>query len=1119
MPRKPLLARLAALAVLAILTSPLHAATSPDPKTPAAPAAKPTGKAAAKPAMDKKADPREDLWSGLELRSIGPAITSGRIIDVAVDPSDSTHWVIATAAGGVWTTNNAGITFTPRFDDQGSFSIGCVTFAPSDPMIVWAGSGENNAQRVVAYGDGVYKSIDGGKTWKNMGLKDSQHIGKILVDPRDANIVWVAAQGPLWNGGGDRGLYKTIDGGKSWAKVLEISENTGVSDIAFDPRDPDVVYATAWQRRRHVWTMISGGPESAVYKTTDGGKSFRKIMTGLPKVELGRVALAVSPIDPNVVYAIVEAAQGKGGFFRSSDRGESWEKQSDYATSGNYYQELFADPQRFDRVYAVDVFLHVTDDGGASFRELGEPGKHTDNHVLWLDPKNRDHYIDGCDGGLYETYDGAKTWKFFANLPVTQFYKVATDDSLPFYRVYGGTQDNMSLGGPSRTKSSGGIVNSDWLAMTTGDGFQARAEPGHPNVVYAESQYGGLARVDLETQEETNIAPLPEPGEDPSRWNWDAPYIISPHAPTRLYFASQRVYRSDDRGDTWTPISADLSRQLDRDQLPVMGKIQRADAVGKNGSTSFYGNIVALAESRLVEGLLYVGTDDGLIQVSEDTGKSWRKIDSFPGVPERAYVRRAEPSRHSADVVYAAFDNHEMGDFKPYLLKSSDRGRTWSSIAATLPEHGTVYSFVEDPIDPKLLFVGTEFGLFCSQDGGASWFQLKGGLPTIQVRDLTIQERDDDLVLATFGRGFYILDDLAPLRFAIAHPLDAEATLFPVRPALAFVPMQPFGYPKTGFMGASFYSAENPPQGAVVTIDLKADLVGKQKARNKREEELEKAGKPVPYPTPAELEAEAREEAPAYFLVVKDGKGEVVRRVEVPTTKGIHRVAWDLTYPPADPVALHGPENPNVYTYFPQGAMAAPGTYAVTLEKRVEGHTTTVAGPEKLEVRAAAATLLTAPDRAALDQFLRDATALHRAALGASGLVGETLGRLALIKKAIDASRAADPKLADEARALQQRVQALQVELDGDRALARRNYPTAPALVDRSGYLVNAQWTSTSAPTASSRHQYDLASAELTKVLAELRPLVEKDLPALDSKLDAVGAPWTPGRVPVWPRR
>jgi len=1099
--------------VLTKLRLPLYAALLLCLAAPAV--AKP--KAATKAPEAPQADPREELWSGLELRPIGPAVTSGRVVDVAVDPTNAQHWLAAAAAGGVWSTDNAGNTWTPVFGGEGSFSIGCVTFAPSDPMIAWVGTGENNAQRVVNYGDGVYKSIDGGKTWTKMGLEHSEHIGKILVDPRDSNVVWVAAQGPLWAPGGDRGLYKTTDGGKSWAQVLAISENTGVTDIAFDPRNPDVVYAAAWQRRRHVWTAISGGPESALYKTTDGGKSFRKLNRGLPTVDLGRIGLAVSPVDPDIVYAIIEAADGKGGFFRSTDRGESWEKRSSHTTSGNYYTEIFADPSRLDRVYSMNVFLMVTDDGGSSFHELGEPNKHVDNHVIWADPAKRDHYVVGCDGGLYESWDGAKSWRFVANLPVTQFYKVALDDSLPFYRVYGGTQDNFTLGGPSRTLAAEGILNSDWELLTTGDGFQPRVEPGNPDIAYALVQYGVLLRVDRRTHEETYIQPVEDPGEPPLKWNWDSPFIISPHSPTRLYFAAQRIYRSDDRGDHWQPISPDLTRQLDRNQLPVFGKIQNADAVGKDGSTSAYGNLVALAESPKVEGLLYAGSDDGLVQVSEDGGANWRRIESFPGVPERSYVRKLEPSAHDADTVYAAFDNHKMGDFKPYLLVSHDRGRSWSSIAANLPERGTVYVVKEDPVDPDLLFVGAEFGLWASQNRGGSWFRLKGGLPTVQVRDLAIQQRENDLVLATFGRGFWVLDDITPLRFAAQHPLDAEATIFPVRPALGYIEYQKLGYRGKGFQGDGMFAAPNPPFGAVFTVDVKDDLLSLKKARQKREKDAEKAGKTPPYPTHAEFRAEDAEEAPAYFLVVRDDGGEVVRRIEAPTTKGIHRVAWDLRYPASNPAQLEPPKIVNAYSFVPQGPMAAPGRYTVSLERRQLGVTAQVAGPVPFEVQPLAATTLTAPDRQALAAFLRQASALERAALGTSELVDKTLERVALVEKAIDDSTASDSSLGDEARRIQRELEKLKIELDGDRAVARRNDPVAPSLVDRAGYIVAVQWASTSAPTGTSRRQYELASQGLTDLLARLRPLVEHDLPALEQRLDAVAAPWTPGRIPAWP--
>ncbi len=1064
-----------------------------------------------------KEDPREELWAGLELRSLGPAVTSGRVVDLAVDPGDDRHWLVAAASGGVWSTGNAGTTWTPVFDREASSSIGCVTFSPSDPMIAWVGTGENNALRSVGYGDGVHKSIDGGATWTRVGLERSGHIGKILVDPRDPDVVWVAAQGPLWSSGGDRGLYKTTDGGRSWAQVLAISDETGVSDIAFDPRDPDVVYAAAWQRRRHVWTVISGGPESALYKTTDGGATFRRLTRGLPSVDLGRIGLAVSPIDPDVVYATLEAADDEGGFFRSNNRGESWEKRSDHTTPSLYYAEIFADPHRFDRVYSMDVRLQVTDDGGASFRPLGASNKHVDDHVIWIDPARVDHYLVGGDGGLYESMDGAATWRFLANLPVTQLYKVTVDDSRPFYRVYGGTQDNFTLGGPSRTTTVEGVLNSDWELLTDGDGFQPRVEPGNPDIAYAMVQYGVLLRIDRRTHEETWVQPLEDPGEPPLRWNWDSPFVISPHSPTRLYFAAQRVFRSDDRGDHWQSISPDLTRQLDRNLLPVFGTVQHADAVGKHDWTSPYGTLVALAESPRVEGLLYTGSDDGLVQVSEDGGASWRCIGTFPGVPERSHVRKLEPSAHDPDMVYAAFDNHKSGDFKPYLLVSRDRGRSWSSIAANLPERGTVYVVVEDPVDPDLLFVGTELGLWASQDRGGSWFRLRGGLPTVQVRDLAIQARESDLVLATFGRGFWVLDDLSPLRFAARRSLDAESTIFPVRPALGYVPRRRLGFPGKGFQGDSFFVAPNPPFGAVFTMHVKQDLLSLAQARRQREEEAAASGTTVGYPTHADLRAEAAEEPPTHVLVIHDAGGEVVRRLAAPTSAGIHRVAWDLRYPAPDPAQLESPHDGSTGWQAPHGPMAAPGSYTVLLERRRLGVTTVVAGPVAFEVEPLAATSLTAPDRQVLVAFLRQASALQRAVLGTSALVGQTLERVALVKRAIDDSTSSDASLGDEARRIQRELEQLQTELDGDRAVARRNHPVPPSLIDRAGYIVEVQWTSTSAPTGTSRRQYELASQGLAELLARLRPLIEHDLPALERHLDAVAAPWTPWRIPTWP--
>ncbi|HYH46830.1 MAG TPA: glycosyl hydrolase, partial [Thermoanaerobaculia bacterium] len=530
----------AALAALLLLPAlPAHAA--------------PARKDESKKAKNAKKEPKELLsaatFSGLTLRGIGPAMTSGRIIDLAVHPTRKTTYFVAVASGGVWKTEDAGVTFEPVFDGEGSYSIGCVTIDPVNPQIVWVGTGENNGQRSVSYGDGVYKSVDGGKSWQNVGLKDSGHIGKIVVDPRDSDVVWVAAQGPLWSAGGDRGLYKSVDGGKTWKASLKISENTGVTDVVIDPRNPDLLHAAAWQRRRHVWTLIGGGPESALYRSVDGGANWSKVTAGLPTEEMGRIGLAVSPADPDVVYAMIEAARSAGGTFRSNDRGASWEKRGSQLSSGPmYYQEIFPDPEDVDRLYSMDVWLQVSEDGGKTFANLGEKDKHVDNHAMWIDPDNTDHLLVGCDGGLYESFDRGVDWHFKPNLPVTQFYRVAADNAAPFYNVYGGTQDNFSLGGPARSRNQHGITNADWFVTWGGDGFETQVDPKDPNIVYAQSQYGVLVRLDRQSGETVLLQPQPGRGEGALRYNWDAPLLISPHSHTRLYHAANRLFRSDDRG-------------------------------------------------------------------------------------------------------------------------------------------------------------------------------------------------------------------------------------------------------------------------------------------------------------------------------------------------------------------------------------------------------------------------------------------------------------------------------------------------------------------------------------------------------------------------------------------
>ncbi|MBO0699783.1 MAG: hypothetical protein J2P46_15405, partial [Zavarzinella sp.] len=731
---------------------------------------------------DAKTAAKSHPMAGLRLRAIGPAVMSGRVVGFAVHPNDRSQYYVAVASGGVWKTTNAGVTWTPVFDNEGSYSIGCVTLDPKNPNVVWVGTGENNSQRSVGYGDGVYKSVDGGRTWQNVGLKASEHIGKIVIDPRDSDTVYVAAQGPLWGPGGDRGLYKTTDGGKTWNKILNISDNTGVTDLVQDPRNPDVMLAASYQRRRHVYTIVNGGPESAIHRTTDGGKTWTKVRSGLPGGDLGRIGLAFAPTDPDTVYAMVEAAEKQGGLFRSTDRGVTWEKRNQYDEQGQYYAHVVVDPVNKDRVYVMNVRILVSDDGGRTLSPLPEHAKHVDSHEIWIDPKNTNYYLVGCDGGIYESYDRGANWRHMSNLPVTQFYDLAVDQTdTPFYKVYGGTQDNNTLGGPVRNMSLHGLTNQDWSVMVGGDGFQCQVDPKDPNVIYAEFQYGGLVRYDWRTGQRVSIQPKPAPSEPPLRWNWDSPLLVSPHQNTRLYFCANRVYRSDDRGDSWKSVSGDLSRQIDRDTLPVFGKIQPPEAVFKHGSTSFYGNITAFAESPKKEGVLYAGTDDGLIQVTTDGGKDWTKADKFPGVPDMTFVARVVASQHDSDTVYAAFDNHKNADFAPYLLKSTDAGKSWTSIAGDLPARGSVLAFAEDHVNPKLLFCGTEFGLYFTVDGGQKWHRLKSGLPTVAVKDLGIQRAMNDLVVATFGRGFYVFDDYSPLREATSETFEKPATIFPVR--------------------------------------------------------------------------------------------------------------------------------------------------------------------------------------------------------------------------------------------------------------------------------------------------------------------------------------------------
>ena len=1067
-------------------------------------------------------------FNGLRLRGIGPAFTSGRVVGFAVDPENSQRYFVAAASGGVWRTINDGTSWTPVFDTQGSYSIGTVVIDPKNPSVVWVGTGENNDQRSVSYGDGVYKSEDGGKTWRNVGLKQSEHIARIVIDPRDSNVVYVAAPGPLWKGGGDRGLYKTTDGGKNWTSLIKVGEYTGVADVILDQRNPDILLAATHQRERKYYTLIHGGPESALWRSTDAGKTWAKVTTGMPTGELGRIGLAYAPSSPSIIYAQIEAGEGRGGLYRSTDNGVTWEKRNSSDSQGQYYAHVVVDPANPERVYIMNVNISVSNDGGRTLATLPTRNKHVDNHEIWIDPKDNNRYLVGCDGGVYETFDKGENWIFKANLPIPQFYDVAVDNAEPFYNVYGGTQDNFSFGCPARTRNAVGITNSDCFVTHGGDGFYTRADPKDPNTIYATMQNGGLVRFDRRTGERVAIQPQPGKDDPPMRWNWDAPLMISPHSNTRIYIGAQRLYRSDDRGDNWRAVSPDLTRQLDRNKLPVMGKVWGVDAVAKNVSTALYGNISAIAESPKQEGLIYAGTDDGLVQVTEDGGKTWRKTDKIPGVPENSYVQRIVASQTDVGTAYVIFENHQNGDFKPYILKTADRGKGWASISGNLPENGAVYALAEDAVNPKLLFAGTEYGLYFSTIGGEKWTKLTGGLPTIQVRDLAIQRRENDLVVGTFGRGIYILDDYTPLRSVTPETLKQESALFPVRSALSYIPAQPLGSNGKGFQGEAFFAAPNPPFGAEITYFLKDGLRTRKQERQQREREAARKNETPPYPNTDELRAEAEEEAPAIVLTVTDASGKVVRRFDGPATRGMHRVAWDLRTPA--PVIVNAPggrggvgrggaeggvagdEEEGGFFRGPTGALLVPGKYTVTLAKRVDGVATPLAGSQSFEVVAEGVS--TREDRLAKAEFEEKLARVQKALAAAQQSATDARTRLDAIRRAIDATPALPPKLREDAINLEKRLDEINRELRGDPVMRSRDEPTPESISERVNSAAGTMRLTTGRPTKTAFDSYQIASDELASEIPKLRRLIETDIRALEKQLDAAGAPPTPGRLP-----
>lgn len=1048
-------------------------------------------------------------FKALELRSIGPAYMSGRIADIAVDQKKPSTWYTAVGSGGVWKTVNAGTTWEPIFDDQDVYSIGDVTIDPSNSDIIWVGSGENIGGRHISFGDGVYKSLDGGETWENMGLEKTERISDIIIHPDNSDVVWVSAQGPLWNGGGERGLYKTTDGGENWELVLEGEDEwTGVTSLVIDPRNPDKLYAATWSRQRSVAAYVGTGPGSGIHTSDDGGETWTELETGLPDGNMGKIGLAISPINPDVLYAAIEIDNRKGGVYRSENRGASWTKMSDEVGGGtgpHYYQEIYADQHQFDRVYIASNYSKVSDDGGKTWTPISTERKHVDDHAMAFHPTDPDFVLMGSDGGIYQSYDRMENWRYIANLPLTQFYKIAADDAEPFYTVYGGTQDNSTQGGPSRTLREDGIKNKDWFLTLGGDGHQPAIEPGNPNIMYSQWQQGNLTRHDRTTRENVYIKPQPRPGEPAERFNWDAPINVSAHDPKRIYFASQRVWRSDNRGDSWTPISGDLTKNGNRMHLPLMGRTWSVEAGWDIYAMSEYHTIANFAESPVDENILWVGTDDGQIQVTSDGGDNWKKIDlkSVRGVPATAYVNDIRADLFDPNTVYVALDNHKYGDFKPYLIKSTNLGKSWTSLASDLPEKHLVWRIVQDHVNKNLLFIGTEFGVFFTIDGGKKWIELDGGIPTISTRDIVIQRRENDLVVGTFGRGIYILDDYSPLRTLTEEAMEQDALLFaPSRPVKWF--QLDDNHSSTD--GDDHYIAENPEHGATLTYFLKESLLTAKEKRKEEEKELVEKKKYPKYPSWEAIEKENQEPEPAVYLEIRNAAGEFINRVAGDTKKGLHRVTWDMTYANTNAIINGADEDDN---RFYVGVTAAPGTYSATLYQRVGSEVTQLANAVEFELKPIHTPTLSGPSQNTVVEFSKKIMSAEQRASSTNAILTEMVASMESVRSALDLTPGDVTALETQYAAIQSEINAIHFELNGLDSRDRKGIKPAN-INSRLWYAASAKW-STYGPTAQHKEQLGFALEGLNAVNKRLKTAKENALPKLQQAIINAGGPWTSG--------
>ncbi len=1059
---------------------------------------------------EKEKEEEKSIWektdfSGLEFRSVGPAFMAGRIADIAIHPKDDNVWYVAVGSGGLWKTTNAGITWKPIFDDQKVYSTGCVTIDPTDNSRVWLGTGENVGGRHASWGNGIYLSEDEGKSWKNMGLGSSEHISKIIVHPDDKNIVWVASQGPLWSSGGERGVFKTIDGGKTWKNVLAKDEWTGATDLLIDHTNPNVLYAAMWQHHRTVAAYMGGGPESGIFKSEDAGETWIKLKSGLPEGNMGKIGLAISPQNEQVLYAAIELNLKEGGVYRSENKGASWKKMSDEIAKGtgpHYYQELYACPHNFDRIYFANNYFRVSNDGGKTFKNVPKKWKHVDNHALVFRKDDPDYLLVGTDGGLYESFDKAENWRHFSNMPITQYYKLAVDDAEPFYNIYGGTQDNNTQGGPSRTDKRAGIDNGDWKIVMGGDGHQPACEPGNPDIMYAQWQEGNYYRIDLKTGESLYIKPQAGAGENYERYNWDAPILISPFAPTTLYVASQRLWKSTDRGDSWTAISEDLTRNENRFELPIMGRVQSYNNAWDVYAMSNYNTITSISESPQQENLLYVGTDDGLLSVSENAGETWSKMELNSiarGVPQRAYVNDIKADLYDANTVYMAMDNHKEGDYKAYLFKSNNKGKSWTDISSNLPDTTIVWRIVQDHINPNVLFVGTEFGIYFTPNSGGEWIKLNGKLPTISFRDLAIQKREDDLVAASFGRSFYVYDDIAALRAIDEDALNKDAVLFELRDADWYQPKREM----SGSLGANDFRSKNPPFGAVFTYYLKDGYKTLKDKRIKEEKELNKNKRNIPFPGWDVLEAERREQKPTIWLTIKDADDIVIRNIECKNKKGFHRVAWDLENASNEIILSKDTvKNPGLN-------LVLPGKYSATLTKIHNDEITELSDAVYFDVVKLREGALPGKSDAEKATFFTKHNQLINQVDVFETEVKHLKAYVKNAKKAAARSKAPTGYLSKEFYDLQKAMEEFNVAIKGNPSKNKPGEKTNPTIWNRLWFGYSSAY-STYGPTETAQQSLQIAEGEYEK-LKTLYQQIQSAYDGICAKLKAVDAPYFEG--------